>query len=167
MQHRTTGRDILIRKEAAFVANYNGNQEEAALAAGYKHGRSSGNQLMKRPRVLAAIERKQAAMQKASGEKAGKLVSISNEKIIKITLGIAEDSATPPQARISALTLLAKIRGMIVNKTVDLTDRFAGWTEEEMHEYAVTGEYPERIRSQLRDGEPGCMPESSPETPIQ
>lgn len=156
---RRKDKSILTELETLFVKHFEGDGSKAARKAGAKRPADFAWMALKRPRVKEAIAAKQLAMAQESGKRVARAVGLSRTEVMELVGKIGRNGETDA-AKVAALNLAAKILGMIITKTEDVTTKYAGWTEEEMEAYAVTGEYPERIRSLLRDGQPGSMPES-------
>jgi hypothetical protein len=123
-----------------------GNASLAAKQAGYKSPRVVGAKLMRRPEVACAIQQKQEQALAESGKMLGRQVDIGRNDII---MGLADIAryGQDERARVSAWLGLADVFGLRIKNTRDVTEQFAGWTAEELEQYATTGVIPERIRS--------------------
>jgi hypothetical protein len=134
----------LTEMQLKFVANWEGNQTDAARKAGYKQPNVTGAKLMKRPNVKAAIDAKQAAMIQSSGETLAKDCKVGRNDVIKWLANVAEH-ALSEFARVGACGHLADIFGMKVKQTRDVTDLFEGWNDDDLEAYSRTGVIPQRF----------------------
>lgn len=132
-------------KEKLVVKYWNGNQVEAVTKAGYKSPKKQATEICNRPHVKRAIQEKDSGFNVKLGELEAKGVKITRNDIIN-RLDKISKSAESEGARVSALGLLVNIFGLAAKHDKD-TDFFAGWSQEELDEYARTGELPGRIRS--------------------
>jgi hypothetical protein len=134
--------------EAAFVAHYEGagTVAEATLKAGYKN-KHQGRQLLLRPKIREAILRKEATKlaeaAKVQGRQLGKAIKVTRNDIINRLDKESQSQENPPAARIAALGHLKDIFGL--GAKAEKMDIFAGWTDEELDEYRITGELPKRF----------------------
>lgn len=135
----------LTEMQLKYVACWEGNNTDAARRAGFKQPHVAGAKLMRMPQVRAAIEAKQKAMVKASGEDLAKTAKVGRSEIIE-WLGAIARSGTNEFARIGACGHLAEIFGMKVKQTRDVTAIFDGWSDEELEAYSCTGELPQRLK---------------------
>lgn len=112
-------RDGLSDREELFVHYYiqnGGNAAAAAHAAGYA-SRQGTTQMMRRPAIAAAIKRGRVELLAR--------VDFKTEQTRAEAVVIASDRTLPPRDRIAALTLIARIDGILsetnINVTVTLT----------------------------------------------
>ena len=134
----------LTELELACVANYKGNQVEAAKAAGVKNAKKQASAIFNRPRVKAAVEKKISALVNASGKALATGITISRNDIINELHKIAL-KAKSESARVAALSQLKDIFGLSAKND----PFFAGWSKEELDEYARTGEIPASVRARI------------------
>jgi hypothetical protein len=131
----------LTEIELACIANYKGNQVEAARAAGVKNPKKHASAIFKRPRVKAAVEKKIAALMRASGQSLGKSITLSRNDILRGLWKEARE-AESDSARVSAWSKLADVFQMVPKgKEVD----FTGWFDEELERFVLHGELPKRL----------------------
>lgn len=129
------------------------NVREAAKRSGRKEG--SGGYLNSRADVTRRVAEIRSAMAKAAeNEAARKMVGqcrsidIDRNDIIMGLADIAMSGSTPAGARVSAWLGLADIF-LLRPKKIEDVKLFAGWTEDELSEFALTGVVPARIASLL------------------
>lgn len=147
----------LTAKARAFALAYPGHGDglDVAISVGYSKNRRSTAvtvcTLLKDPRVQEILAQKQAAAAKETGKRQGRAITITRNDIIMKLADLA-DLAESESARVSALGHLKDIFGLSAKNDKD-TDMFAGWSREELDAYAVSGEFPERIRSGVSPSE--------------
>ena len=132
--------------ELACIANYKGNQVEAARAAGVKNPKKHASAIFKRPRVKAAIEKKISALINASGRDLGKAITITRNDIINGLAAISQD-ADSDSAKVSAFRALIDIFGLKASDQKG--DPFAGWSDEELKHYRETQEFPAWVTAKI------------------
>lgn len=142
---------VLTKKQFEFVKFYTGDPKEAMIAAGYKWSKTAQYKLMNKKHVKEAIAAKQNAAAEAGGRKLGRAIDISRNDIIMGLADIARDTKVEPGTKVRAFSELAVIFGL--RAKADGTDIFAGWTDEELESYRLTGELPARFRSAMGSGD--------------
>lgn len=147
-------------KEMAFVEAFKGNQTEAAKDAYPKSKNPSvlGSELMAKPHIREAIRQKLAALVDESGRRLARIVDIGRNEIIMLNADIAR-MGDNDSARVSALRELKDIFGLSAKNDRD-TDMFAGWSEEELREFADTGLVPRSVAARSVPGQ--SAPPSQP-----
>jgi hypothetical protein len=135
-------RDQLTVLELACIANYKGNQVEAAAAAGVKNPKKNASAIFNRPLVKAALQQKVEAVVKESGKVLGRKITITRNDIINRLDKLSQD-AENDSVKVSALTQLKEIFGL--KPSDGKGDLFAGWTDEELEHYRRTQEFPARL----------------------
>lgn len=107
---------------------------------------------MKHPLVVAAMaeyEANRATAEKiratVAGAIAGRAEGLKRAEHFEILASIARNEAVPPAARISAVMGSAELLGMRVKKLPNPADKFDGFTEAELEQYAKDGTVPERF----------------------
>ena len=138
----------------AFVAAHDGNDTEAARAAGYKNPARSAAKLMAIPAVRKAIEEKQKATIKASGAKIGRRLTK-----VDVVDRLVELADLPPDrtkgnitGQVNALKAIAEIEGFIGRQTMDITKEAEGKTEAEMQFFCAHGYWPASAGDELPPG---------------
>lgn len=133
----------LSKYETRFVTAFQGNQREAAIAAGSKPKSAGtiGNRVFHRPNVQKAIHQKQDAFLAGVGEQQSRGVTVTRNDIIN-RLDELSENADCDSTKVSALRELVDIFGLS-SKYSD-HDPFAGWTIEELEEFHRTGRWPDR-----------------------
>jgi hypothetical protein len=106
---------------------------KAARSAGFMQSKQAGYTLMLRLHVRTAVEAQQAAMIQECSRKRGKGITITRNDIIN-RLDQLSQKAKSESARIAALAQLVNIFGLSA-KSINETDLFAGWTNEELDYY--------------------------------
>jgi hypothetical protein len=129
----------LTKKELVFVACYVGNQVEAARLAGFKNAKKVASSIYNRPRVKAAIEKKQSALVEQSGRDLGKHITVTRNDIINGLHDLAKD-AENDSTKVSAWAQLVDIFGLRARESKG--DLFAGWSDEELKHFLKTQEFP-------------------------
>jgi hypothetical protein len=134
-----------------FVAAWNGDMKEAAIAAGSnpKNAASIGSRTYALPQVQEAIQQKQHAFFTKVGVQQARAVTVTRNDIIN-RLDALSQTAETDSAKVSALRELKDIYGMSSRNSAH--DLFAGWTDEELEAYHRTGELPDRFASPDDDG---------------
>jgi hypothetical protein len=157
-------RKILSQRQLSFVAAHDGNDTEAAKAAGYKNPGRSAAKLMAIPAVRKAIEEKQKAIIEASGAKIGQRLSK-----VAVVDRLVELADLPPErtkgnitGQVNALKAIAEIEQFLVRQTRDVTKEADGKTEAEMEFFCVHGYWPEREQSGSRGSESSSKDPSKP-----
>jgi hypothetical protein len=150
-------------KELAFVEAFKGNQSKAAKIAYPKSNNPSvlGSELMAKPHIREACEKKLAAMIDESGKRLARVVDIGRNEIIMLNADIARKGDSD-SARVAALRELKDIFGLSAKNDRD-TDMFAGWSEEELREFADTGFVPKSVAARVLSGHgaPPAQPDSA------
>jgi hypothetical protein len=107
---------------------------------------------MKHPLVIEAMQEYEANRKAAekiratvAGAIAGRAEGLKRAEHFEILADIARNEKVPPAARISAVMGSAELLGMRVKQTRSLTDRFEGFTDQELEQYAKDGTVPERF----------------------
>ena len=133
----------LSKYETRFVTAFQGNQREAAIAAGSKPKSAGaiGNRVFHRPNVQKAIRRREDAFFTRVGEQQSRGVTVTRNDIIN-RLDELSENADCDSTKVSALRELVDIFGLS-SKYSD-HDPFAGWTIEELEEFHRTGRWPDR-----------------------
>lgn len=114
-KRRSKGRDKLTPKQEAFVKHYCGdcfgNASESARRAGYseKTAGSVGQENLKKPAILQAIEKERARLQKKSD-------ALTPDEIHEIWAKLARDKETAEKTKLRATELAAKTFGMLDTK---------------------------------------------------
>lgn len=159
--HKIT-KDILNDMELKFVQCFEGVPFKAAKDAGYKNPKVSGYKLMRRPRIQKALATKQESLAKQSGKQLGRKIAISRNDIIMGLADIAQ-KGEGESARVSAYSKLADIFGLMPKPSGKDVDMFAGWSDEELQHYRITGELPSRFGLSVEDdGKPDPNPTLPP-----
>lgn len=106
---RGTSRE-LSTKQKRFIAAYNGNATAAAIEAGYstKNADKIGGQLMKNPRIVAAIRARE-------NERNAEAIATREERQRFFT-AIMRDEGQPTRERLRATELLGKSEGDFVER---------------------------------------------------
>lgn len=149
------------KQQLAFVEAYQGNQTQAAKIAYPKSKNPSvlGSELMAKPHIREAVNKKIAAMHDESGRRLARVVDIGRNEIIMLNADIARGGDSD-SARVSALRELKDIFGLSAKNDRD-TDYFAGWSEEELREYVATGVTPSSVAARSIPG--GSAPSPQPD----
>lgn len=139
-------------QEMAFIEAFRGNQTEAAKIAypKSKHPAVLGSELMAKPHIREACKMKLAALIDESGRRLARTVDIGRNEIIMLNADIARMGESD-SARVAALRELREIFGLSAKNDRD-TDYFAGWSEEELREYADTGITPSSVAARSVPG---------------
>ena len=98
-----------------------------------------------------------------SGAQLGRGISVSRNDIIN-RLDALSQNAESDSAKVSALRELVIIFGLSAKNAKD-TDLFAGWNDEELDHYRLTGELPPRFGSSLGPGESDRASSSTSKSP--
>ena len=122
----------LSTKQQAFVDSYTGNATQAARVAGYKHVEASGKDLMRTPKVIAAITTRDHG-------KRCHMIATREERQIFWT-SIMRDEKRPMSHRLRAAELLGKSEADFVDRT-----KFETCLEEELQAMSD-----EEIRSRIK-----------------
>src|SRR5258708_40282358 len=91
----------LTEKELKFVAAWAGNGMKAAEAAGYRYPKQHAWRLMNKPKVKQAIDDKQAAAVKATGEALGRKLTVTREEVLERLWQLAALPASETKDNIS------------------------------------------------------------------
>lgn len=140
----------LTPMEMKFVHFHNGDDQEAARLAGYKHPKQDAFNILKRQRVIDALAAKKHMQEKIEQEVHRdkiEAITITRNEIVNGLATLAR-SAASEAVRATAYLGLADIFLLRVKNVRDI-NKFHGWTADELDEYARSGTVPERFRSVL------------------
>jgi len=162
MREPKVRRNILSRRQLAFVAAHVGNDTEAARAAGYKNPDRSAPRLMAIPVVRKAIEEKQKAIIEASGAKIGRRFAKVDvvDRLVELAELPPERTKNTITGQVNALKVIAEIEGYVINRYEDLTKEFAGRTDAEKEYFAIHGYWP----NEVDPSQPGPAGSENPST---
>src|SRR5215471_4862086 len=147
MARRNQGKEKLLSpQQLKFVSVWAGDDREAARLAGYSHPDVAAPKLMKIPAVVAAVLQKQRDILEGTAKNLGKqLRNVDEALLVDRLLNLSETSPEVTggiTGQVKALEVLAKIKGYIVNRHEDLTQRLVGKNKEELRFIAVYGREP-------------------------
>lgn len=110
MSEKKTDKNKLTARQKRFIDAYNGNATEAAKTAGYseKNADKIGGQLMKNPRIVAAIRARE-------NERNAEAIATREERQRFFT-AIMRDEGQPTRERLRATELLGKSEGDFVER---------------------------------------------------
>jgi hypothetical protein len=134
-------------KELTFVEAFRGNQTEAAKIA-YPRSKNPavlGSELMAKPHIREAIDRKLAALHEESGKRLARVVDIGSNEIIMgladIFRGTGINAYASASARVAAAAQLKDIFGLSAKND---DEPFAGWSTEQLREFSLVWSDEER-----------------------
>jgi hypothetical protein len=140
------------------------DQTNAARAAGYKNANTIACRLMRKPLVIAAMaehaEIQRKAAERAADDDARKPI-ITKRRIEEILANIAENGEND-HVKVRAAMGLAEIKGMKVQRNLDLGREFEGKTEEELDFFGIHGYFPDEHLVAGKPGPTGMASEGPP-----
>src|SRR5579872_2767306 len=139
--------ELLTEMQLKFVECWRGNATDAARRANYAHPEQAASKLLANPVVAKAIQAKQAYILAQSAERLGDAVQdIPDEEIVSGLRQLARLPAMVTKGNINgqgkAWEALARIKGLLVDQTLDLNELLRGTTKEQQEFAIIYGHIP-------------------------
>lgn len=108
MSEKKTDKNELTARQKRFVDAYEGNATAAARAAGFKNPNVYADDLMKNPRVIAAIQEREK-------ERRSKIIATRDERLRRLT-EIMRDDTQKTTDRLRAIEIMCRAEGDFIER---------------------------------------------------
>lgn len=108
MSEKKTNKNKLTARQKRFVDAYEGNATAAARAAGFKNPNVYADDLMKNPRVIAAIQEREK-------ERRSKIIATRDERLKHLT-EIMRDLTQKTTDRLRAIEIMCRAEGDFIER---------------------------------------------------